>query len=288
MYGIPEFRLPKEIVQYEIDNLRKLGVVIHTDYVIGKTETIEQLLTDRGFDAVFIGSGAGLPMFLGIPGENAVGVYSANEYLTRINLMKAYDFPRYATSRPEARHVITVGGGNVAMDSARSALRLGAKSTLVYRRSRAEMPARSEEVHHAEQEGVVFEFLTHPIRVITDERNHATGIECIRMQLGPPDDSGRRRPVPIGGSNFMIRADAIVIAIGNKPNPLIAQTSPDLKTTRHGTLVIDDSTLTTTRPGVFAGGDVVSGAATVISAMGQADRSAIASSRSGFHADHGS
>lgn len=270
MYGIPEFRLPKQIVQYEIDNLRKLGVTIHTDYVIGRTETVEQLISDRGFDAVFIGAGAGLPMFLGIPGENSVGVYSANEYLTRINLMKAYDFPRHATSPPSAKHVITVGGGNVAMDSARSALRLGAKSTLVYRRSRAEMPARAEEVHHAEQEGVRFEFLTNPICVTTDSDNRVTGLECLRMELGPPDDSGRRRPVPIDGSNFIIRADCVVIAVGNKPNPLIAQTSPNLKTSKHGTLLVEESTLATTHPGVFAGGDVVSGAATVISAMGQA------------------
>jgi glutamate synthase (NADPH/NADH) small chain len=269
MYGIPEFRLPKQIVQYEIDNLRRLGVTIHTDYVIGKSESIEQLMHERHFDAVFIGSGAGLPMFLGILGENAVGVYSANEYLTRINLMRAYDFPTYATSPPRAKHVITVGGGNVAMDSARSALRLGARSTLVYRRSRAEMPARAEEVHHAEEEGVQFEFLTNPLRVITDSDNRATGLECLRMQLGPPDDSGRRRPIPIDASNFVIRADAVVIAIGNKPNPLIAQTSKDLKTTRHGTLVVDEPTLATTIPGVFAGGDIVSGAATVISAMGQ-------------------
>ncbi len=269
MYGIPEFRLPKEIVQYEINNLRTLGVVIHTDYVIGKTETVDQLLEDRGFHAVFIGAGAGLPMFLGIPGESAAGVYSANEFLTRINLMKAYDFPGHSTPPPRARHVITIGGGNVAMDSARSALRLGSKSTIIYRRSREEMPARAEEIHHAEQEGVVFNLLTNPIRILTDDRNRVTGVECMRMVLGEPDASGRRRPVPIEGSNFVIESDAVVISIGNSPNPLIPQTSPDLKTSKHGTLEVDAATMQTSHPGVFAGGDVVSGAATVISAMGQ-------------------
>jgi len=270
MYGIPQFRLPKEIVQYEINNLRKMGVEIHTDYVIGKTETVDQLLNEKGYDAVFVGSGAGLPMFLNIPGENAIGVFSANEFLTRINLMKAYDFPNYATSPIRAKHVITVGGGNVAMDSARCALRLGAKSTIVYRRAREQMPARGEEIHHAEQEGVVFHLLTNPTRVLVDENNHATGIECLQMELGEPDDSGRRRPVPIKGSEFTIDADTIVVAIGNSPNPLIPQTSPDLETTRWGTLVADEATMQTSIPGVFAGGDVVSGAATVISAMGQA------------------
>ena len=270
MYGIPEFRLPKEIVQYEINNLTKLGVEIRTDYVIGKTETLEQLLNDLGFDAIFVGSGAGLPLFLGIPGENAIGVYSANEYLTRINLMKAYDFPNYATTPPRARHVITVGGGNVAMDSARSALRLHSKSTIVYRRSRDEMPARKEEIHHAEQEGVALNLLTNPVRILTDGGNRVTGMECLRMELGEPDDSGRRRPVPVKGSNFVIEADAVVIAIGNKPNPLIPQTSPDLKISKWGTVVVDETTMATSYEGVFAGGDVVSGAATVISAMGQA------------------
>jgi glutamate synthase (NADPH/NADH) small chain len=270
MYGIPEFRLPKDIVQYEINNLCKLGVEIFTDYVIGKTETVDQLLADLGFDAVFIGAGAGLPMFLGIPGENAIGVYSANEYLTRINLMKAYDFPNYATSPPHAQHVITVGGGNVAMDSARSALRLGSRSTIVYRRSRVELPARVEEVHHAEQEGVVLNLLTNPVGILTDAGGRVTGMECLKMELGEPDESGRRRPVAVKGSNFVIEADAVVIAIGNKPNPLISQTSPNLKTTKWGTLVVNEETMETSTPGVFAGGDIVSGAATVISAMGQA------------------
>jgi glutamate synthase (NADPH/NADH) small chain len=268
MYGIPEFRLPKDIVQYEVNNLRALGVEILTDHVIGKAETIDQLFT-AGFDAVFLGTGAGLPMFLGVPGENAVGVYSANEYLTRINLMRAYDFPRYATSPPHAQHVITVGGGNVAMDSCRSALRLGSRSTLVYRRSRVEMPAREEEIHHAEEEGVVFHLLTNPVRILADEQGRVSGMECLRMELGEPDESGRRRPVPVKGSNFVIPADAVVVAIGNRPNPLIAQTAPDLKVSKWGTLVVDEATMTTSRPGVFAAGDVVSGAATVISAMGQ-------------------
>jgi glutamate synthase (NADPH/NADH) small chain len=269
MYGIPEFRLPKHIVQYEINNLKKLNVELHTDYVIGKTETVDQLIADQGFDAVFIGAGAGLPMFLDIPGENAIGVYSANEFLTRINLMKAYDFPHYATSPIRAKHVITVGGGNVAMDSARCALRLGAKSTVVYRRAREQMPARIEEIHHAEEEGVVFNFLTNPVRIITDDRKRAVGMECLRMKLGEPDDSGRRRPVAIEGSNFTIEADVVVVAIGNKPNPLIPQTSPELKITRWGTIAVDEKTMATDREGVFAGGDIVSGAATVISAMGQ-------------------
>ena len=270
MYGIPQFRLPKEIVQYEINNLKKMGVEIHTDYVIGKTETVDQLLNEEGYDAVFVGSGAGLPMFLNIPGENAIGVFSANEFLTRINLMKAYDFPNYATSPIRAKHIITVGGGNVAMDSARCALRLGSKSTVVYRRAREQMPAREEEIHHAEQEGVVFNLLTNPTRILVDDKNHVTGMECLRMELGEPDDSGRRRPVPIEGSEFTIEADTVVVSIGNSPNPLIPQTSPELETTRWGTLVADEKTMQTTIPGVFAGGDVVSGAATVISAMGQA------------------
>ena len=270
MYGIPEFRVPKEIVLHEVNYLEELGVKIHTDYVIGKTETVGQLLEEQGFDAVFVGSGAGLPTFMGIPGENKIGVFSANEFLTRINLMKAYDFPRYATSPIRARHVITVGGGNVAMDSARCALRMGSASTIVYRRAREQMPARDEEIHHGAEEGVEFELLTNPVRILADEGNRVVGMECLRMQLGEPDESGRRRPEPIPGSEFVIEADAVVIAIGNNANPLIPQTSPELKTTRWGTLEVDDTTLQTLRPGVFAGGDVVSGAATVISTMGQA------------------
>jgi glutamate synthase (NADPH) small chain len=268
MYGIPQFRLPKEIVQYEIQNLVKLGVKIHTDYVIGKTDTIDGLL-GQGFDAVFIGTGAGLPMFLGIPGENTIGVFSANEFLTRANLMKSYLFPIYATSPIRANNVITVGGGNVAMDSARTSLRLGANSTIVYRRSRQEMPARSEEVHHAEQEGVVFHLLTNPVRIIADDKNRVTGMECLKMELGEPDASGRRRPIPIKGSEFILPADVVVISVGNSPNPLVPQTSKDINISKHGTVVIDPVTGQTSKPGVYAGGDIVSGAATVISAMGQ-------------------
>jgi glutamate synthase (NADPH) small chain len=273
MYGIPQFRLPKEIVQFEIRNLMKLGVKIYTDYVIGKTETVDQLL-NQGFDAVFIGTGAGLPMFLGIPGENAIGVFSANEFLTRVNLMKAYDFPKYATTPIRPKNAITVGGGNVAMDSARTALRLGANSTIVYRRSRAEMPARSEEVHHAEEEGVVFHLLTNPIRIVTDEKSRVTGLECIKMELGEPDASGRRRPVPVKGSEFVIPADTVIISIGNRANPLVPQTSPDIEVSKHGTIVADMESMATSKAGVFAAGDIVSGAATVISAMGQGKKAA--------------
>ena len=273
MYGIPQFRLPKEIVQYEIGNLKKLGVKIHTDHVIGKTETVDELLKS-GFDAVFIGTGAGLPMFLNVPGENAIGVFSANEFLTRSNLMKAYDFPRYATCPIRPRQAITVGGGNVAMDSARTALRLGGQSTIVYRRSRTEMPARAEEIHHAEEEGVVFHLLTNPVRILTDANNRVTGMECLRMELGEPDASGRRRPVPIKGSEFVIEADTVVISIGNSPNPLVPQTSPEIELSRWGTIVADPETMATSKPGVYAAGDIVSGAATVISAMGQGKKAA--------------
>ena len=273
MYGIPQFRLPKEIVQFEINALRRLGVKIHTDYVIGKTETVDQLLKN-GFDAVFLGTGAGLPMFLGIPGENAIGVFSANEFLTRANLMKAYDFPRYATSPIRPRNAITVGGGNVAMDSARTSLRLGANSTIVYRRSRVEMPARGEEIHHAGEEGVVFHLLTNPVRILTDSSKKVTGMECLKMELGEPDASGRRRPVPIEGSEFTIPADTVIISIGNSPNPLVPQTTPDLAVSKYGTVMADLETMATSKPGVYAAGDIVSGAATVISAMGQGKKAA--------------
>lgn len=270
MYGIPQFRLPKEIVAHEVEQLKKLGVKIHLNYLVGKMETIDKLMTEGGFDAVFIGSGAGLPMFLGIPGENAVGVFSANEFLTRFNLMKAYDFPSHGTTPIRAKHIVTIGGGNVAMDASRTALRIGSKSTLVYRRAREQMPARGEEVHHAEQEGVNFSLLTNPKRVVTDQNDKVIALECVKMELGEPDASGRRSPVEIVGSDFQIPCDAIVIAIGNRPNPLIPMTTPSLKTTRKGTLECDPETLQTSIEGVFAGGDVVSGAATVISAMGQA------------------
>ncbi|MGE4560858.1 MAG: NADPH-dependent glutamate synthase [Desulfobulbus sp.] len=273
MYGIPQFRLPKEIVQYEVNSLKRMGVTIHTDYVIGKTETVDQLL-EEGFDAVFIATGAGLPVFLGIPNENAIGVFSANEFLTRANLMRAIDFPRFATSPIRPHRAVTVGGGNVAMDSARTALRLGAESTIVYRRSKAEMPARGEEIHHAEEEGVVFHLLTNPKRIVIDERNRVTGVECLKMELGEPDASGRRRPVTVEGSEFIVPADTVIVAIGNQPNPLVPQTAPEIETSRRGTITADPVTMMTSKPGVFAGGDIVSGAATVISAMGQGKKAA--------------
>ena len=269
MYGIPQFRLPKEIVVHEVESLKKLGVKIHLNYLVGKLRTVDTLLQE-GFDAVFIGSGAGLPMFLGIPGENSVGVFSANEFLTRFNLMKAYDFPNHGTTPINAKNIITVGGGNVAMDSSRTALRIGAKSTLVYRRAREQMPARAEEVHHAEQEGVDFQMLTNPNRVIADENGKIVALECVKMELGEPDASGRRGVSEITGSEFQIPCDALVVAIGNRPNPLLPMTCASLKTTKKGTLEVDAETLQTSMPQVFAGGDVVSGAATVISAMGQA------------------
>lgn len=269
MYGIPQFRLPKEIVAHEVESLKKLGVKIHLNYVVGKLRTLDTLL-EEGFDAVFLGSGAGLPMFLGIPGENSVGVFSANEFLTRFNLMKAYDFPEHGTTPIRAKHIITIGGGNVAMDSSRTALRIGAKSTIVYRRALEQMPARKEEVHHADQEGVNFQMLTSPKRVIADENGKVVALECSKMELGEPDASGRRSPIEIPNSDFQIPCDVIVVAIGNRPNPLIPMTTARLKTTKKGTIECDPETLQTSIPQVFAGGDVVSGAATVISAMGQA------------------
>ena len=273
MYGIPQFRLPKEIVVHEIETLKSLGVKIHLNHLIGQMESVDELLKN-GFDAVFIGSGAGLPNFMGIPGENSVGVFSANEFLTRFNLMKAYQFPTYGTTPIKAQHIITIGGGNVAMDSARTALRAGAKSTLVYRRAREQMPARAEEVHHAEQEGVNFQLLTAPKRVIADENGKVIGLECTKMELGEADASGRQSVVEIPNSEFVIDCDAIVVSIGNRPNPLIPMTCRNLKTTKKGTLEVNPETLQTSMAGVFAGGDVVSGAATVISAMGQAKKAA--------------
>lgn len=273
MYGIPQFRLPKEIVVHEVETLKSLGVKIHLNHLIGQMESVDELKA-MGFDAIFIGSGAGLPNFMGIEGENSVGVFSANEFLTRFNLMKAYQFPTYGTTPIKARHIITVGGGNVAMDSSRTALRAGAKSTLVYRRARQQMPARAEEVHHAEQEGVNFQLLTAPKRVIADENGKVIGLECTKMELGEPDASGRQGVVEVPNSEFVIECDAIVVAIGNRPNPLIPMTCKSLKTTKKGTLEINPNTLQTSMEGVFAGGDVVSGAATVISAMGQAKKAA--------------
>ena len=268
-YGIPEFRLPKTIVQAEVNYLKKLGVKFLMDYVVGRNSTIRELMNDEGYNAVFVGSGAGLPSFMKIPGENLVGVYSANEYLTRSNLMKAYLFPGYDTPPIKRQRVAVVGGGNVAMDSARTALRLGGDVTIVYRRAREQMPARVEEIHHAEQEGVKLMLLNNPTRIIGDERHRVVAMECIRMELGEPDESGRRRPVPVEGSEFIMELDTVIVAIGNKPNPLIPQTMPELETTRWGTIVVDENTMATSVPGVFAGGDIVSGAATVILAMGQ-------------------
>jgi glutamate synthase (NADPH/NADH) small chain len=274
VYGIPEFRLPKAIVQREVDYLSKLGVDIRTGYVIGKTETVDELL-NNGYDAVFVGTGAGLPFFMDIPGENLNGVYSANEYLTRSNLMKAYRFPEYDTPIRLGKRVAVVGAGNVSMDSARTALRLGAdKVYLVYRRSRAEMPARREEVENAEEEGVEFRLLTNPVRILGDEEGWVNGIECLRMELGEPDDSGRRRPVPIKGSEYVIEVDTVVMAIGQGPNPLVPATTPELETTRHGTIVADQETGKTTKKGVFTGGDIMTGAATVILAMGTGRKAA--------------
>ncbi|MDI6840902.1 MAG: NADPH-dependent glutamate synthase [bacterium] len=267
MYGIPEFRLPKAIVEREIDYVKKLGVQLITSFVVGKLKTVDELLTE--FDAVFIGTGAGLPWFMGIPGENYNGIYSANEYLTRSNLMKAYLFPEYDTPIVKGKRVAVIGGGNVAMDSARTALRLGAKhSMIIYRRSKAEMPARIEEIAHAEEEGVEFEFLTLPVRYHADKDGWVKEMECIRMQLGEPDASGRRRPIPIEGSNFKISVDTVVVAIGQAPNPLVPATTPGLKIGKHGNIVTDEQTGKTSREGVFAGGDISTGAATVILAMG--------------------
>jgi glutamate synthase (NADPH/NADH) small chain len=268
VYGIPEFRLPKTIVQREVNYVCSLGVDLVKDYVVGATATLDELLGE--YDAVFLGSGAGLPWFLDIPGENLSGVYSANEYLTRSNLMKAYRFPEYDTPIARGRRVITIGGGNVAMDACRTALRLGAEeSIVVYRRSRDEMPARAEEIHHGEEEGIQFMFLTTPVAIHGDDQGRVEELECLRNELGEPDASGRRRPVAIEGSNFRIPADIVIMAIGQSPSPLIPRTTADLETKRDGVVVIDPETGKTSKKGVFAGGDVATGGATVILAMGQ-------------------
>ncbi len=268
IYGIPEFRLPKRVVRAEVDYVKVLGAEIRYNSVIGKLFTLDELLED-GCDAIFLGTGAGLPRFMGIPGENLNGVYSANEFLTRTNLMKAYLFPEYLTPIKVGRRVAVVGGGNVAMDSARCALRLGAEEVyIVYRRSRKELPAREEEVENAEEEGIVFHFLTNPKRILGDERNWVTGIECFRMELGEPDESGRRRPIVVEGSEFVIDVDVVVMAIGTSPNPLVFEDAPDLERSKWGTVVADEETGRTTKDRVWAGGDIVTGAATVISAMG--------------------
>lgn len=268
VYGIPEFRLPKDsVVAHEVDNVRKLGVKIETDTIIGKSVSIDELMDEEGYDAVFIGSGAGLPMFMNIPGETASGVFSANEFLTRNNLMKAfredYDTPIHC-----GKKVAVVGGGNVAMDAARTALRLGAETHIIYRRSEAELPARVEEVHHAKEEGIIFDLLTNPTEILTDENGWVKGIRVIHMELGEPDASGRRRPVPIKGSEEEIEVDTVIMALGTSPNPLISSTTKGLDTTRKGCIVAEEASGQTTREGVFAGGDAVIGAATVILAMG--------------------
>lgn len=266
-YGIPEFRLPKDtVLKHEVEAVKALGVKIETNVIIGRTITIDQLMDKEGFKAVFIGTGAGLPKFMGIPGENLCGVFSANEFLTRNNLMKAYR-PDYLTPIHAGKKVCVVGGGNVAMDAARTALRLGAEVHIVYRRTEAELPARKEEVHHAEQEGIIFDMLTNPVEILGDEKGWVSALKCIKMELGEPDESGRRSPVPVPGSEFEIPTETVIMALGTSPNPLISKTTAGLDTTRRGCLVADENGLTT-RPGVFAGGDAVTGAATVILAMG--------------------
>ena len=267
-YGIPEFRLPKSaVVDKEVENVKSLGVKIETDVVIGKATTVDELMDEEGFDAVFIGSGAGLPMFMGIPGENANGVFSANEYLTRNNLMKAYR-DDYATPIHIGKKVAVVGGGNVAMDAARTALRLGADVHIIYRRSEEELPARREEVHHAKEEGVIFDLLCNPVEILVNEDGWVSGIRCIRMELGEPDASGRRRPVAIPGSEFEVEVDTVIMSLGTSPNPLISSTTDGLDINRHKCIVADEENGQTSRKGVFAGGDAVTGAATVILAMG--------------------
>lgn len=268
VYGIPEFRLPKEeVVAAEVENVKALGVKIETNVIIGKSVTIDELLTEEGFDAVFIGSGAGLPMFMGIPGEQANGVFSANEFLTRNNLMHAFD-EGYDTPIVHGKKVIVVGGGNVAMDAARTALRLGAEVHIVYRRSEAELPARAEEVHHAREEGVIFDLLTNPVEILVDEKGCVKGVRLIRMELGEPDASGRRRPIAVEGSEFEIEADTVIMSLGTSPNPLISSTTSGLDTNRWKCIVADEATGQTSKEAVFAGGDAVTGAATVILAMG--------------------
>ena len=274
VYGIPEFRLPKEeVVKAEIDNIKKLGVKIETNVIVGRTITIDEILNDEGFKAVFIGSGAGLPKFMGIPGENANGVFSANEFLTRVNLMKAFK-EDYDTPVKVGKRVAIVGGGNVAMDAARTALRLGAESHIVDRRSASELPARQEEVHHAKEEGVVFDILTNPVEILSDENGWVKGIKCVKMELGEADDSGRRRPVPVEGSEFVMDVDTVIMSLGTSPNPLISSTTDGLETNKWKCLIADEETGLTTKEGVYAGGDAVTGAATVILAMGAGKKAA--------------
>ena len=272
VYGIPEFRLPKQIVDLEVQRLRDAGVAIECNVVVGRTYTLPELRAT--FDAVFIANGAGLPVFMNVPGENLKGVYSANEYLTRVNLMAAYEFPSADTPVLVGKRVVVVGGGNVAMDSVRTAKRLGAEvASIVYRRTRKEMPARVEEIHHAEQEGVNFEYLVAPLEVVGSDKKWVTGLKCVRMHLGEPDTSGRRSPTPIPGSEFVLECDVVVVAIGTRPNPLLTATAPEMKLNKRGNIETDEDGMTSL-PGVFAGGDIVRGAATVILAMGDGKRSA--------------
>ena len=278
MYGIPEFRLPKdEVVQAEINNLRKIGVEIIVNAVIGSTFTVDELLEEEGFAAVFIGTGAGLPYFMNVPGENLNGVYSANEFLTRCNLMKAYQFPKSGTPIHVGNKVAVVGGGNVAMDGARTALRLGAEHvSIVYRRSEKELPARLEEVHHAKEEGIDFQLLTAPTAVLGNKDGWVTGLQCVRMELGEADASGRRRPIEVPDSEFVLDVDTVIIAIGQGPNPLVQSTTKGLETSKYGNINAHAETGATSKPGVFAGGDIVTGAATVILAMGAGKKAAVA------------
>jgi glutamate synthase (NADPH/NADH) small chain len=275
-YGIPEFRLPKAILDLEIENVKKLGVEIITNFVIGRTATVDELMDDFGFDAVFLGTGAGTPNFLGIPGENLPGVFSASEFLTRVNFMNGYKFPEYDTPVKIGKRVAVIGGGNTAMDAVRTANRLGTeKAYLIYRRSREEMPAREEEVHHAEEEGIEFFMLTNPVRIIGSKDNWVEAMECVKMQLGEPDASGRRRPIEIPSSNFIMEVDTVILAIGQRPNPILQATTPGLNMSRRGTVVVDEN-CQTSRPGVFAGGDLSRGGATVILAMEDGQRAAAA------------
>jgi len=273
-YGIPEFRLPKAIVKSEVENIRKFGVDLKLNQVIGKIKSVDELL-NNDFDAVFVGTGAGLPRFLKIKGENLNGVYSANEFLTRVNLMKAYKFPKYKTPVYTGKKVAVVGAGNVAMDAARTALRLGAEeSMIVYRRSRQQMPAREEEIEHAEAEGIQFNLLNNPVRILGDEEGTVKGMECVKMKLGEPDESGRKRPLPIEDSEYVLDVDTVIIAIGQGPNPILLNDTPDLETNDWGTIVAEEDTGQTSKEGVFAGGDIVTGAATVIKAMGAGKKAA--------------
>jgi len=273
-YGIPEFRLPREILDREVDYVKSLGVEIETDVLVGKTVTLQELMEDEGFEAVFIATGAGLPWFLRIPGENLTGVYSANEFLTRVNLMRAHRFPDYRTPVRVGAKTVVIGGGNTAMDAARSALRLGSQVTIIYRRTRAELPARAEEVENALEEGVELQELVIPLEMIGDDEGHLRAIRCQRAELGEPDASGRRRPVAVPGSEFVIEADTVIVAVSASPNPLLPKSEPRLQTRDDGRLIVNEETAETSIPGVFAGGDIANDAGTVIAAMGDGKRAA--------------